>query len=173
MKTAALLLLSACVQTTTTFTPRPDSRPEDIHSLINAVNFVNGEAGCSLFSVNMLANPNVTFSTNKKCYDELVNEDAYGLTEIGGIEAPQLCLHSFYAYPMVYSWNGYEHGTKDAAAVVTYLHEMGHAAGLEHTKNRADIMFGGFTGEYDDGAISRFVEQLADRAGVSCQAKKR
>lgn len=178
----ALFLLSGCYKTTQVFTPQLDSRPEDVLSLELAIATANQVAGCKLIDIDFSAKPNLTFSTDQACFEQLTADGAQGETRLSTLDAPRLCVQSFWAHPQVTQWDGMladvDNGettgniSSNGAAILVLLHEIGHAEGIiGHSKTYGDVMFADAAGSvlhvYDDESLVRYVAALR-AAGARC-----
>ena len=193
----AVVFFCACRPSTTLFLPNEKTTDADVATLARAVETVNKAAGCKMFSVGekSIWDANVTFSTDRECKSYLDANQEDGNTNWFKL-MPTTCVRStteipapttdFYAPGVVFCdsttgpmmapmcFEGSLVELADAKATYIYLHEMGHMAGLNHTKNPDDIMFSieGGTAEhgqiYNDAAVMRYVEQLRNNAGVEC-----
>jgi hypothetical protein len=172
-------LLTACRITTQTFNTKAESNALDVASLANAVDFANSVAGCEMIRMDDKVAANFTFSTDKECESTLKNNtcpggQCEGITYWSIATQPTICARSYAVYPWSFAWSNNDVSNKDAAAYVTYLHEIGHAAGLDHTKRVGDIMYQEVVSDgqvYNFDSVERFIKQLKDN-GNKCLPPK-
>jgi hypothetical protein len=155
VKTIALLFLASCgIQTTQTISPHPGARELDIAVLKTAIEDANRAAGCEIFRYDPGASPNFGFDYNTGCKGEFApNTD--GKTTVNPILPPKMCAFSVPDSSQAHYFEA------------VYLHEIGHAAGLDHVADRQEIMFAWTPHEWDNDALEHYIQAIVG-AGNKC-----